>query len=74
MAVCEKTFEIYIRPNSPYASSIIGIEPYEPVSRDEAKKFNCKVNATRHPRETKGLEYNKTEIADHSVCGPDGCC
>ncbi len=74
MAVCDKTFEIYIRPNSPYASSIIGIEPYEPVSRDEAKTFNCKVNATRHPRETKGLEYNKTEIADHSVCGPDGCC
>jgi ubiquinone/menaquinone biosynthesis C-methylase UbiE len=74
MAVCDKTYTIYTQASSPYAASIIGVEPYEAIPLDEAKKFDCKVNATRHPRESKGLEYNKTEIADHSVCGPDGCC
>lgn len=74
MAVCDKTFHVYTNANSPYAASVIGIEPYEIIPLDEAKKFNCKANAPRHPRESKGLEYDKTEIADHSVCGPDGCC
>lgn len=74
MAVCDKTYAIYTNAKGPYAASIIGIEPYESIPLDEAKMFNCKVNATRHPRESKGLEYNKTEVADHSVCGPDGCC
>jgi ubiquinone/menaquinone biosynthesis C-methylase UbiE len=73
-AVCDKTYTIYTNANSPYAASVIGVEPYEAIPLDEAKKFNCKVNATRHPRESKGMEYNRTEIADHSVCGPDGCC
>jgi SAM-dependent methyltransferase len=74
MAVCDKTYGIYTNANSPYAASVIGVEPYDNIPHEEAKKFNCKVNATRHPRETKGLEYDKTEIADHGVCGPDGCC
>lgn len=74
MAVCDKTYNVYTKANSPYAGSVIGVEPYENISLEDAQKFNCKVNATRHPRESKGLEYDKTEIADHSVCGPDGCC
>ena len=74
MAVCDKTYRIYSNPNGPYASSVIGVEPYEEIKLGDAQQFNCKVNATRHPRETKGLEYNKTELAEHSVCGPDGCC
>lgn len=74
MAVCDKTFKIYTRANGPYASSILAIEPYEHIPLETARKFNCKVNATRDPRESKGLEYDKTERAEQAVCGPDGCC
>ncbi len=74
MAVCDKTYQIYTAPHSPYASSIIGVNPYAEITKEEAKQFNCRVNATRHPRESKGMDYDKTEIADHAVCEPEGCC
>jgi len=74
MAVCDKTYGIYTNPAGPYAEEVIGIEPYVPIPVESAAEFNCKRSAIRHARETKGLEYNKTEIADHNVCGPDGCC
>ena len=74
MAVCEKTYDIYTNSHGPYAQQIVGVEPYESVPQEVAPQFNCKKSATRHPRETKGMEYKKTELAEHGVCGPDGCC
>lgn len=74
MAVCDKTYRIYTSSNGPYANDVIGIEPYQSVPLEEAGQFNCRKSATRHPRETKGLDYQKTELAGHSVCGPEGCC
>ncbi len=71
MAVCDKTFRIYSKV--PYNQDIISVEPYEIIPLEAAEKFNCNKNARRHPRETKGLEYNKTEITDSPYCG-DGCC
>lgn len=72
MAVCDKTYQIYTQTHSPYASSIIGVNPYAEIAMGDAQQFNCKVNAVRHPRESKGMDYDKTEIADS--CGPEGCC
>ena len=72
MAVCAKTFEIYSK--EPYLEDIIPLEPYEDIPLQEAESFACKKSARRHARETKGLEYDKTELADGPVCGPDGCC
>jgi len=72
MAVCAKTFEIYSK--EPYLEDIIPLEPYEDIPLQEAESFACNKSARRHPRETKGLEYDKTELADGPVCGPDGCC
>lgn len=73
MAVCDKTFHIY--KNAPYAADIIPVEPYENIALHDADNFACNKNARRHPRETKGLEYNVTELADGDCCGPeDGCC
>jgi arsenite methyltransferase len=74
MAVCEKTYNLYTNPAGPYAQDLIGIEPYIPVPVESAEEFNCRKSAVRHARETKGLEYNKTELADHGVCGPEGSC
>ena len=72
MAVCAKTFEIYSK--EPYLEDIIPLEPYEDIPLQEAESFACNKSARRHARETKGLEYDKTELADGPVCGPDGCC
>ncbi|MCH7676675.1 methyltransferase domain-containing protein [candidate division KSB1 bacterium] len=72
MAVCDKTFKIYAQ--EPYIGDIIPVEPYADIPLQEADSFACNKSARRHPRETKGLEYDKTELADGPVCGPDGCC
>lgn len=72
MAVCDKTFTIY--NNAPYSHDIIAVEPYENIPLDDAGSFACNKNARRHPRETKGLEYNVTELSDGDCCGPDDDC
>lgn len=70
MAVCDKTFKIYGK--EPYASQIELIEPIEDITLENAADFDCKRTARRHPRETKGLEYNVTQIGEN--CGIDGDC
>ncbi len=74
MAVCDKTFHLYVREDSPYAQDLIVIEPYDDIPLETAKDFNCSKNARRHPKETKGQDYKVTEIGEGSCCGPDGCC
>ena len=72
MAVCEKTFDIYSKP--PYQDQFILIPPRENVPIEKAAVFDCSRDHRRHPRETKGLEYNVTRISE-SVCGPgSNCC
>ena len=70
MAVCNKTFNIYGK--EPYASQIELIEPIEEIALENATEFDCKRTAKRHPRESKGLEYNITEVGEN--CGVDGDC
>jgi len=71
MAVCDKTFQIYSK--EPYQQDIIAVEPIENISLDAAKEFDCRRTAKRHPRETKGLEYNLTDLSGE-MCGEDGDC
>lgn len=72
MSVCDKTFRIYA--TAPYADAIELVEPYEEVPLARAPRFDCGENAIRHPRETKGLDYDVTETTDAPYCGPDGNC
>jgi len=74
MAVCDKTYHIYTNDHGPYSSQVIGVLPLKEIPLNEAANFNCNTNAKRHPRESKGLDYNKTELSDPASCGPDGCC
>lgn len=74
MAVCKKTYDIMTDPSGPYSGSILGIEPREAVSSEEARLFDCKRTSLRHPRETKGLDYKLTTEPAGECCGPDGCC
>jgi len=70
MAVCDKTFRLL--QAGPYAHMFDFIEPREPISLDDAETFACQQNARRHPRQTKGLDYNATTSAP-TDCG-DECC
>lgn len=72
MAVCDKTFKIYSK--EPYSNDIIPVEPLEAIPFDNAEQFACNKNARRHPRETKGLEYNVTQTTEDPYCSTDGCC
>ncbi len=73
MAVCDKTFQIYTK--EPYADQIIPIEPLENISFEDAKEFDCRRTAKRNPRETKGLEYNLTDLSGAEGCAPgENCC
>lgn len=72
MAVCEKTFRLYTQ--EPYAPDIVPVEPRVPVMTDSAKPFDCARDTVRHPRETKGIEYQLTTEATATCCGNNGCC
>ena len=64
-AVCDKTFRLFSRP--PYAEHFEFVEPLDPPK--EMLPFDCARDAIRHPRESKGMDYDVT-----SACtGPD-CC
>ncbi|MBI3262619.1 MAG: methyltransferase domain-containing protein, partial [Acidobacteria bacterium] len=73
-AVCEKTFRILSR--EPYRSHLELIEPRVPVLPEEAPPFPCAKGAiVRHPRETKGADYDATtEPAGTACSGEGGCC
>jgi arsenite methyltransferase len=72
MAVCDKTFQIYNK--EPYKNQIIPIEPIENINLEDATPFDCRRTAKRSPRETKGLEYNLTDLSGAECCEPGGNC
>ena len=75
MAVCDKTYQILTNPQSPYAKDIIPLPPYQDIPLELAGEYDCKNKAIRHPKETKGLDYQVTEIGDDTACcSPGECC
>lgn len=73
MAVCDKTFGIYQR--EPYAAEIIAVEPLENIALEDAAQFDCKRSVARHPRETKGQDYDLTDLSNADCCEPgSNCC
>ena len=74
MAVCDKTYQIMTKPNSPYRQDVIGIEPHQTIPEAEAVQFNCKPKAIREPREIKGAGYRLTDTNSSSCCSPEECC
>ena len=66
-AVCRKTFALLQR--EPYEGQFEFVEPRE-APADE-RPFDCARDALRHPRESKGQDYDVTTGAGD--CGP-GCC
>jgi len=72
MAVCEKTFRLYTQ--EPYARDIVPVTPRIPVTADSPKPFDCARDVVRHPRETKGREYQVTTETVAACCGNNGHC
>lgn len=73
-AVCDKTFQLYQKP--PYRGHFACVEPLAAIPADEAKPFDCAGMRERHPKETKGHDYNATTEAAACRSGGDGssCC
>ena len=73
MAVCDKTFRLLRR--EPYAGQFEFIEPREAMPLERAERFDCSRPKHRHPRETKGQEYDATTEA-RGTCTDSGgnCC
>lgn len=73
-AVCDKTFQLYRQ--EPYQGHFDFVEPLEPIALDDAAPFDCSRTVLRHPRETKGQDYEAT-VEGESCCvtGSSGeCC
>ncbi len=75
-AVCDKTYQIYRQ--EPYSEHFDFVEPREVVPLDDAEPFDCSRTVLRHPKETKGEDYDATTEAG-LCCVPgdgsgDACC
>ena len=71
-AVCDKTYNLYRKP--PYREFFELIEPLSDIPLGEAAPFDCSRTTRRHPRETKGQDYNATTEAGTCCDGGDGSC
>jgi hypothetical protein len=73
MAVCDKTF--HLLQQAPYSGMFFPVEPRQQIPLEDAEPFACRSSDRRHPRETKGEDYDATSTASGS-CGATGgtCC
>jgi arsenite methyltransferase len=71
IAVCEKTYQIYSK--APYQEQFILVPPREEISSEDAGVFDCSRDQRRHPRETKGGDYELTNNSG-SLCGSSSTC
>ena len=70
-AVCDKTYNLYKK--APYSEFFEFVDPMVEVPLAEAKPFDCSRTALRHPKETKGQNYNVTTQANSKCCDGGGC-
>src|SRR6266478_2523143 len=73
-AVCDKTYNLYRK--APYAEHFEFVDPLVDVALDEARPFDCSRTALRHPKETKGQDYDVNTEANNKCCdgGGGNCC
>jgi len=71
-AVCDKTYHLYKK--APYRGFFEFVDPIVDVPPAEAKPFDCSRTSLRHPKETKGPDYNATTEANSKCCDGGSCC
>jgi arsenite methyltransferase len=70
-AVCDKTYNLYKK--APYRDYFEFVDPIVDVPLEEAKPFDCSRTSLRHPKETKGQDYDVTTEANNKCCDGAGC-
>jgi arsenite methyltransferase len=70
-AVCDKTYNLYKKP--PYREFFEFVDPIVDVPLSEAKPFDCSRTSLRHPKETKGQDYDATTEANSKCCDGGSC-
>jgi arsenite methyltransferase len=68
MAVCDKTYKLYLDPMGPYAGQFLAIDPVSEVPLEEAPEFNCQEDQVRSPRVSKGEDYRETWVGESACC------
>ena len=71
-AVCDKTYNLYKK--APYRDCFEFVDPIVDVALQEAKPFDCSRTSLRHPKETKGQDYNATTEANNKCCDGGSYC
>src|SRR6266516_198951 len=71
-AVCDKTYNLYKK--APYREFFELVDPIVDVPSAEAKPFDCSRTALRHPKETKGQNYDVTTEVNSKCCDGGSCC
>jgi arsenite methyltransferase len=70
-AVCDKTYNLYKK--APYREFFELVDPLVDVPLAEAGPFDCSRTALRHPKETKGQDYDVSTEANYR-CDGGSCC
>jgi len=70
-AVCDKTYNLYKK--APYRDFFEFVDPIVDLPLSEARPFDCSRTSLRHPKETKGQDYNATTEANNKCCDGGGC-
>ena len=70
-AVCDKTYNLYKK--APYREFFEFVDPIADVPLAEAKPFDCSRTVLRHPKETKGQDYDVTTEANSKCCDGGNC-
>jgi ubiquinone/menaquinone biosynthesis C-methylase UbiE len=65
-AVCDKTYNLYKK--RPYRDFFEFVDPLVDVPLDEAKPFDCSRTTLRHPKESKGQDYEVTTETNNKCC------
>ena len=71
-AVCDKTYNLYKK--APYREFFEFVDPIVDIPLAEAKPFDCSRTSLRHPKETKGQDYNATTEVNSKCCDGGSCC
>src|SRR5438445_8281975 len=71
-AVCDKTYNLYRK--APYREFFELCDPVVEVPRAQANTLDSCRSALRHPKETKGQDYDVTTEANNKCCDGGSCC
>jgi ubiquinone/menaquinone biosynthesis C-methylase UbiE len=70
-AVCDKTYNLYKK--TPYREFFEFVDPIAEVPLIDARPFDCSRTVLRHPKETKGQDYDVTTEANNNCCDGGSC-